>query len=370
MKLLSFLFWGLATIVSLLGLYTALGVYFAERDYPPLGRLLTLAPEAGIGAKNGTADAGKALRLHYVERGEGPREIVLLHGGSSSLREFTAQILPCLGANYRTLAIDRPGYGYSDRPAGDWSDPLAQARLLHAALRQLKVERPILVGYSWAGALALAYLLEYPEEASGAVLLAGVTHPWEGGVYTLYRLAGVPVLGQALARTLVFPIGRFYLQRIAARVFAPNPVPPRLLAETAAVLSLRPGAFLANAEDTRPLSDFLARQQSHYAELARPVLAISGEEDAVVPWRHHAGRLITESAKVELVLMKGIGHGLHHLQPARICELIGGFAAKHAAKHAGPASTVLPSRTAPSQPGEEAMPEKPPTELERRAPRR
>ena len=85
-----------------------------------------------------------------------------------------------LAARYRVIALDRPGHGYSERPADAWPNPLAQAHIAHGLAQGLGLERPILVGHSWAGSLVLAYLLAYPGEAAGAVLLAGGTHPWEG----------------------------------------------------------------------------------------------------------------------------------------------------------------------------------------------
>jgi pimeloyl-ACP methyl ester carboxylesterase len=333
MKILSFLLLGAVLLIAALAVYSELGFFRAEQLYPPLGKFVTVGRE-------------QKIQLHYVDAGQGT-PIVLLHGASSSLREFTADLWPCLATHHRTLAFDRPGYGYSDRPTGPWPDPEIQAQMIHEALIRLGVQRPVLVGHSWSASLVLAYLLDHPDEAAGAVLLGGVTHPWEGGVYFVHRLAAYPVLGKLFAHTWLFPGGQFMLKKIATHVYAPNPVPSDHLQKTAALLALRPATFLANAADIRPLSAFLATLAPHYGELSRPVLAISGEEDEVVIWKNQSGQLLRASGKVELVLLKGVGHAPHHVHTDRICDLIDGFSQRESVTHQSPAGPpgVLPAPT-------------------------
>jgi pimeloyl-ACP methyl ester carboxylesterase len=277
------------------------------------------------------------VRLHYTDTG--PRDadtppIVLLHGASTSLLDFHASLLPALAQSHRVIAVDRPGHGYSERPAAadtdGWTDPAEQARLLHGLLARLGVERPVLVGHSLAGAVVLAYLLEHPDRAAGGVLLAGGSHPWEGGVSWYNDLAGVPVLGGLFAHTLPLTLGRLLLDDGLADAFAPNTPPPEYLRRTGVELTLRPATFLANAEDVRRLSPFLERQSAHYAYLRTPLLLITGDADDVVPAWNHAERLVRQAPSAELVRLPGIGHGLHHVATARVAELIDGFARRTA----------------------------------------
>jgi len=72
----------------------------AERQNPPLGRFITV----------------DGVRLHYVDRGTGTA-LVLLHGNGSMIEDFDSSGLIDLAAkNYRVIAIDRPGFGHSNRP--------------------------------------------------------------------------------------------------------------------------------------------------------------------------------------------------------------------------------------------------------------
>ena len=221
--------------------------------------------------------------------------IGLLHGASTSLLNFHASLLPPLAERHRVIAMDRPGHGYSERPppaTRDWPDPAEQARLLHGLLAQLQVDQPVLVGHSWAGAVVLAYLLAYPDEAASGVLLAGGSHPWEGGVawYNDLRRSAAPVAGDLFAYTLPLTFGRLRLGDGLAAAFAPNTPPPAYLERTGVELTLRPRTFLANAEDIRLLSPFLERQSTHYAAIRRPLLLITGDTDGVVPAWNQAER--------------------------------------------------------------------------------
>ena len=298
--------------------FTTLETRRLETRFPPVG---TFAEVNGV-------------RLHYSVAGpenHNNRPIVLLHGASTSLLDFHASLLPLLAERYPVIAMDRPGHGYSERGQvddADWPDPAAQARLLHGLLQQLAVERPILVGHSWAGAVVLAYLLAYPDEAAGGVLLAGGSHPWQGGVSWYNDLAGLPMAGTLFAYTLPLTLGRLRLGDGLADTFAPNAPPPAYLERTGVELTLRPRTFLANAEDIRRLSAFLDRQRTHYHSIRRPLLLITGDRDGVVPAWNHAERLIHEAPAARLVTLTGVGHGLHHVATERIVGLIDDFAGR------------------------------------------
>jgi len=205
---------------------------------------------------------------------------------------------------------------------------IVQARLIHKLLQELEVEDPILVGYSCAAPVVLAYLLDYPQQAAGGVLLAGGSHPWQGGTAWHNQIADVPVVGDLFAWTLVYPLGRMMLQDAVGTVFTPNTVPPDYIDKTGIELTLRPSVFKANAQDVRLLSDFLDRQQHRYPEIGQPLLLITGENDDVVPAWNHADRLLQQTTAAEKVVLEQTGHALHHTHPTRVAALIDGFSAR------------------------------------------
>jgi pimeloyl-ACP methyl ester carboxylesterase len=177
----------LATTAILAALYivSVVGAEMIGRACAPLGRFVQV-------------DGG---RLHIVELGAaGAPAVVLLHGASGNLADLRVAIGERLATRYRVILVDRPGLGCSDRPDGRGdSSPARQAALIHQALVSIGITRSIVLGHSWSGALATAYALAYPADVVGIVLLAPVTHPWQGGVGWINNLVTTPVIGSLIA---------------------------------------------------------------------------------------------------------------------------------------------------------------------------
>ena len=303
----------LVLLASGVAALTHWGARQAEVRHPPVGRFAQV----------------EGLRIHYTDTGPaeaGGRPLILIHGATTSLLDFQASLVPLLAHRHRVVAVDRAGHGYSERPSNGWPDPAMQARLVHALADRLGLERPILVGHSLAGAVVLAYLLDYPRESGGGVLIAGASHPWQGGVAWYNDLAGVPILGPLFANTLAGSLGRLGMEQGIGAVFDPEPPTPGYRERTGVDLSLRPRTFLANAEDIRRLSPYLELQSQRYPDLVPPLLLITGSADRVVPSWNHRDRLLKQVPHVEAIDLPGAGHALHHTHSARVAKLIEEFA--------------------------------------------
>ena len=316
MSLFKLLGFTILLVLAGAGAYTAYATMQSRESHPPLGQFVS-------------TDLGQ---LHvYVDdrtaRAVGTA-IVLLHGASSNLREFEHGLIPALQKLAPVAAVDRPGHGYSERVADQWPDPASQAHALKQALDAVGIQRPVLVGHSLSGAIVLAYALQYPNDIRGAVLLAGATHPWKSGVAWHRHLAGLPILGEVFARTLVVPISKAVAPAAIQHVFWPEAVPDNYMRDSGMGLSVLPGPYRASAEDVRLLSDYLKTQSRRYATLETPLLLISGDLDAVVPaWNHTARLAGLPNAKV--ILLKGAGHGLHHTRIADIARHLETFLSNH-----------------------------------------
>ncbi len=299
--------------------YSSYAASDAVRSYPPLGHFEVI----------------DGVKLHYLdsapgEAGQSTRQtIVLLHGASSNLRDFAISIYPPLSLQYRVIAIDRPGYGYSGRPTSngaDWINPAVQARLVHDLLEKIGVRNPVMVGHSWAGSVVLAYALDYPRETGGVVMLAGASHPWRSEPSFHNRWPAVPVLGDIFLHTLAAPGFALVSSQAVARNFAPN-IPPTDYAERAGLsLLVRPDNWRANAEDMRNLSAFLAVQKSRYDELHTPMAIIAGENDTSVSPGNHAKRLHKQVAGSKLIMIPDTGHSPHHAHPDIVIDAISDIA--------------------------------------------
>ena len=288
----------------------------AERLWPPRGRFV----------------AAGGCNLHYLERGRG-RPVVLLHGASGSLNDFALGFLDRVARDYRAVAFDRPGHGYSTRPARPMS-PARQAAVLRAAFQALGIERPILVGHSWSGALVLAYALAWPDEVAGIVTLAAVSHPWTGNYIRWYvRLAGNRVFGPLFAKTLLTPLGHLLIGPGVRQVFAPDPPLPAYASRAGVPLLLRPGHFRANADDLLGLNAFLAEQSRRYPEIRVPVAIVVPEKDrSVVNVELHSHGLHRRLRHSRLFIAEGTGHMLHHVRPDVALQAIRWVAQQDAAR--------------------------------------
>ncbi|MEM7667703.1 MAG: alpha/beta hydrolase [Pseudomonadota bacterium] len=273
----------------------------AERLYPPIGRFVEVDGQ----------------RVHYWEAGQG-QPLILVHGASGNLRDFTFDIAPELARTHRVIAFDRPGFGFTDRGNSDrnW-DPAAQARMLHAASRKIGVEDPIIVGHSWGGALALSWALQYPDETRGVIPISGVTLPYKGSArfFAALGLDGV-IVGAYSA----------YMKRVAAnggidqfidRVFRPLDPPEGYLDYVGAPLALRDATVQANSEDIQFVNQALIRMAPDYATLRPKIEIIHGERDFISAG-HHAVPLARMIPGATLTLLPGVGHMAHHADIAAI----------------------------------------------------
>jgi len=125
------------------------------------------------------------LSIYYEAQGKGS-PILLLHGwgaDSSSLRAVASGIKDKAGL--KAIAVDLPGFGYSDPPPADW-DVSAYATFLEAFLACLELEKVSLLGHSFGGRVAIKYAARHPDGVERLVLVdsAGI-RPARGASYHL-----------------------------------------------------------------------------------------------------------------------------------------------------------------------------------------
>ncbi|TDE59666.1 haloalkane dehalogenase [Nonomuraea mesophila] len=117
--------------------------------------------------------------IFYREVGAGPATTVFLHGNPTS-SYLWRHILPVTGAFSRCLAPDLIGMGESGKPdiAYSFAD---HADYLDAWFDALGLDRVVLVGHDWGGALALDWAARHPGRVSGIAFTETIVKPmsWE-----------------------------------------------------------------------------------------------------------------------------------------------------------------------------------------------
>ena len=302
----------LITIVAVLAagaVVTCVGTWLIERAHKPRGRFIDVDGFPQHIAEMEPRDAQDAL------------PVVMLHGASANLEDMYLALGEQLAARRRVILVDRPGLGFSARRARDGATPTYQAAVLRGILDRLGVKRAILIGHSWAGALALAFALDCPERTAGLVLVAPATHP---GVWRRTRYSAIlagPV-GWFFSRTFAFPLGAMLMWPGSRTAFLPQVMPERYVRRSAAMLVLRPRSLMANWADVGCLEAFLEHQIDRYAALSVPTIVLAGDRDPFVPTERHGEKLAAASPRVELVVLQGFGHMLHHAAAARVVAAV------------------------------------------------
>ncbi len=288
----------------------------ARDEYPPQGRFVEV----------------DGRRVHYVQAGRGP-DVVLVHGASGNLRDFTLGFTERLTERYRVTAFDRPGLGYTDPdPALDGpldaraEGPAAQARLLSRAADRIGIRNAVVLGHSYGGAVAMAWALDH--DPAAAVIVSGATQPWPGGLGPLYIFTASS-LGGALVVPLISAFAPAALVRQAvASVFAPQAPPEGYAEHVGAALSLRADSFRTNAQQVNTLRPHLVEMQPRYPDLRLPVEIVHGGADDIVPIDVHSVPLSRQIPEARLTRLEGIGHMPQHAAPESVVAAIERAAAR------------------------------------------
>ncbi len=284
----------------------------AERAYPPQGKFISVS----------------GTQLHYIERGSGPT-VLLLHGNQVTAKDFELSgLFDQLAKNCHVIAFDRPGFGYSERPRGTVWSAFAQAALIHKAMRQLGLERPVVVGHSLGAMVALAYALEYPDDTAALLLLGGYYFPSLRADSALTFPTALPGIGDVLRYTISPLIGRLIGPAFAKRVFSPAAVAPQF--KDQAGLALRPSQVGATAADANLMGPDAAKLASRYPSLIMPVTIMAGSDDKIVNVEKQAERLHATLPQSKLELLDGAGHMLHYRHPDKIAEEVAALVRKTA----------------------------------------
>ncbi len=286
----------------------------AEREFPPTGQILDV----------------EGVRIHARVEGNGP-DLVLIHGASGSTRDMAFTLLPLLKDRYRVILFDRPGLGYSGRtdPAYEAAftnkaeSPQEQAEVLVKAAKMLGADRPIVLGHSYGGAVALAWATYHPENIAGLVDVAGVALPWPGTLGPLYQING-SALGGAIVVPLISALTPQSVVKAAINgLFEPETPPQGYADAVGAPLTLRTETFRANARQVNSLRPHIVEMSKDYDRLAGlPIEIIHGTADDTVPIQIHSRPLAERLPHIRLTEIEGGSHMIHHTHPKSIIQAI------------------------------------------------
>lgn len=270
------------------------------------------------------APTGRLMRLgettvRVLEHPGNDPAVLLIHGLPGTAQDFdkVTALLP----GRHTIAFDRPGFGYS---SGGFHPFDEQVATLDELLAALHVQRPVLVGHSYGGTLALAYAERLPQNVRGLVLVDAAAGGEHTGAFERAQASFV----QFLSWPIVQPIADVTFSQLVrtasakqgdAQAFDPGAVDPaheqRLLA-----LNMRHEDLDAYAGEEHEADAVFNRVDARLAMIDAPAVVIQGAGDKLVTADH--GRKIAATLPHARLVMVSGGHMAPYVHPATVAAAV------------------------------------------------
>lgn len=246
------------------------------------------------------AGAG-GVKLHVQETGTPTgKSILFIHGLSQCSLVWSKQMTSDLAETFRLIAMDIRGHGLSDKPDDGYADSQIWADDVHSVIQALDLDRPLLVGWSYGGAIVSDYVGLYGEDE-----ISGTN--WIGAVCRL----GEPLVAPGfLGEHFLAAVPGFFSHDVNESVKALQRlielcIPSGLsMEETYLLLGIN---TIVSPETRQALLSRNLDNDSVVQRMRKPMLVSWGEEDAIVlpTMRDHIAGL-ADHARVSTY--PGIGH--------------------------------------------------------------
>ena len=304
-NLFAYFFISLISLIALSAIVTVLISQKIKRSIPKFGKITTL----------------KDAEIHWYETGHG-RPIIMLHGLAGNLRNFTYALTDKLNQDFRVIAIDRAGCGWSKRSRPESATLNEQARIISEFIKKEKIEKPLIVGHSLGGAIALTLALEHKDKISGLALICPVTQMIDD-IPDIFRFLNISNkwFRVFLAYTLSSLIGILTREKSFKTAFSPEPVCDRFAIKGGGDFALSSNSFIKTSEDLTFAISSAPSVVGRENELKLPIGVLFGEDDEILDAKLH-GEKFSELTGAELKILPNKGHMLPLTEPKVCAEFI------------------------------------------------
>lgn len=287
------------SVLLALALYLGVNAYVTRRWAAKAEQLI---PPAGQFVEIGGS------RIHYVDEGQGS-PIVFVHGLGGQLHHFKGPLFDHMKGEFRLIALDRPGSGYSVRADGATGRPREQAHVIAALIDRLGLEKPLVVGHSLGGLISLTLALEHTDKVRGLALLSPLTtrakNPPAG--FAGLEIAS-PLVRRFLAHTLAIPLAAKTAPETLAFVFGPQQPTADYGVAGGGWLGLRPAHFYATSTDYVAVNGEIDAIAARVGEISIPVGVLYGDKDQVLDFEEQGLSMRDRLGGVDVEVLQGIGH--------------------------------------------------------------
>ena len=278
---------------------------------------MTAVAQPGTTTRVHTVRGGGGLRLHVREWGkaDGP-PILFIHGLSQSHLCWAKQYQSALADEFRLVACDLRGHGMSEAPLEPehyadgqlWADDLA------AIIEQLRLDRPVLVGWSYGGFVTCDYLRAHgPDHIAAANFTGGAVKLGPAAFGTLIGPGFLDHFADVTADDLPTNIRGM---RALVKAWPAKPLPPDDLETLLCAGMAVPARIRANLGARQIDGDDVLRT------LEVPLLVSHGRADTVV-LPAMAEHVLATCPSAEPSWYEGVGHTPHLEAPERFNRELG-----------------------------------------------
>ncbi len=259
----------------------------------------------------------EGINISYIEEGEG-MPLVFVHGSPTS-SFLWRDMIEELSAHGRIIALDLPGFGFSDPPKnGDYTIS-NYARILESFLEALSIEQATLICHDFGGPIVLTYALRHPEKYQRLIILDTILHtdlpPWP-----LYiKIAKIRPIGEIFMWLGGKSIARSQLEEgvmdksrisegIVQRYYMPDGNPDKLNKTMLGTLRI----------DYMEDLEFIER---NLQKIEKPTLILWGENDKYLPLSL-GDRIHKDIKGSKMERIPNCGHFVPEDQPERATKII------------------------------------------------
>jgi pimeloyl-ACP methyl ester carboxylesterase len=259
----------------------------------------------------------QGINISYIEKGEG-NPLVLVHGSPTS-SFLWRDMIEELSAHGRVIALDLPGFGFSDPPPnGDYTIS-NYALLFESFLRALSIERATLVCHDFGGPIVLTYALRHPEKYQRLIIFDTILHtdlpPWP----LFMKIAKIRPFGEIFMRLGGKSITRSMLEggvmdksrisdAIVQRYYMPDGSPDKLNNTMLGTLRI----------DYMEDLEFI---EKNLQTIQKPTLILWGENDKYLPLSL-GDRIHKDITGSKMVRISNCGHFVQEDHPERATKII------------------------------------------------
>jgi pimeloyl-ACP methyl ester carboxylesterase len=252
------------------------------------------------------------VRIRYLEHAGANPAIVLVHGLPGTANDFDKVVALLPGRH--TIALDRPGFGFSD---GGYHSMDRQLTLLKGLLDARGITRPVVVGHSYGGTIALEFADRYPSDVRGLVLVdaaAGGEHSgwFQRAQSRFVQFLSLPVVQPLADATFSQLVRSASAKQADTAAFDPNPV-DRAHEHRVLAINMRHEDLDAFAGEQLHADGVITALDRRLPSIAPPAVVIQGDHDKFVK-PAHGRRIAAVLPHARLVMVSG-GHMAPYVHP-------------------------------------------------------